>query len=292
MRSVLLLNNRELASLILLAVCFAGAMLSRSIRESLLAVLKAAFAPRLVVLWLLYIGSLSLAIWGVSEAGLRYDGSIKDAVVWGLLAGLPLFTSFNKVAKREGYWTSAFIDAFKFTALVEVFVNLYVFPLPIELLLQPVVVLMSLTSHVAGSNPETRPAKRLLDGLLSISGVVVLIIVAKHLATDGLDLSDTVLTFLQPSVLTAVILPLTYLVGVYSSYELAFVRIKIRNNHCGMACRAALISGLRFRVRLISGFAGHLPPRLAEAPTFAAKRSLVRDYREGRTSATDWAPAP
>jgi len=55
------------------------------------------------------------------------------------------------------------LKAVGLTAVVEVFVNLYVFPLPIELLLLPTLALLAAMSVVAGTEDRFAVVRKLVD---------------------------------------------------------------------------------------------------------------------------------
>jgi hypothetical protein len=87
---------------------------------------------------------LTATVYGLRRADLTYSDSTKDAVVWAVVVGLPLL--FNAHGKRgaPGLLRATLVGAVALTALVEFFVNLYVLPIWVEVVLQPVVVLLVL----------------------------------------------------------------------------------------------------------------------------------------------------
>jgi len=80
-----LLNNRELASAILLGLGLIAACFNRDIRSSLFSVVRSAFDRKLSVIWITYAGVLAATTYGLQRVGLDYGDSTKDAVVWGLI---------------------------------------------------------------------------------------------------------------------------------------------------------------------------------------------------------------
>lgn len=284
-------NNREFATLILFGLLLLWVLSRRDLRASFGSALKAAFAPRLAVIWVVYAAALLLTVWALRYLGLRYEGANKDAVVWALVVGLPVLVKFDSAAKQPGSFGSLLRRAVGLTAIVEFYVNLYVFPLWVELLLQPFAALLAMLTVVAETRQEWTPVKRLTEGCLAVLGFVVAGVVAVHLVTNLRELDGTkiALSFLQPVLLTAVVVALTYLLAVYSSYELAFMRMKfpIVPTTTSRWSKVALVVGLHFRVHKVSGFAGHLPRRLKSRPGYRDASNLVSDYKHGRTTAND-----
>jgi hypothetical protein len=79
------------------------------------------------------------------------------------------------------------------TVLVEFFVNLYVSPLWVELLLQPFVAVVLWMSVVAAGD-----TKRLLDVISTLSGIAMIVVVAWYLVRhyQEIDPRSTALSFL------------------------------------------------------------------------------------------------
>lgn len=284
-------NNRELATLILFAVLLVWALSMEKTRGSVVAVIRAAFVFRLSVLWGSYVVALGLGVWGLRSLGLRYDGSVKDAVVWAVVVGLPILTKFDHASKHPGSFAALLRTAVTATAFVEFYINLYVFPLWAELLLQPFLALLAMLAVVAGTRDEWAVTKRLVDGCMTLIGwsvfaAVTVYLVSNLAALDGVQIG---LSLVQPLVLTAVVVALTYLFALYSSYEHVFMRMKfpIVPTPTSRWSKVALVRGLHFRVHKVAGFTGNLPRRLKSRPAYSDALRLVQDYKHGRTGPGD-----
>src|SRR3954451_1119823 len=97
-----MLNNRELASAIIIGTGLVLICLERDLRSGLWGVAKHAFVSKLSVLWLLYAATMTGAVVGLRAIGLRYQGSVKDAAVWALIAGLPIYVKFADAGAKPG----------------------------------------------------------------------------------------------------------------------------------------------------------------------------------------------
>lgn len=258
-------------------------MASKNGRSTLWTVLRAAVVPRLSLLWLAYGALLSGITYGLHRVGFRYDDSIKDAVVWGLVAGLPIVFRFADAAREPTMLRERVIDMLRATALVEFFVNLYVFPLWTELLLQPTFLILGLLSLRA-----TGPTKRVVDHLVTRLGWVLLMAVGLHLLQrQDIDAQSTFLSFAQPVLLCLPVAAFTYAIALVSSYELAFMRVgwKQPDRRRRLRAKAALLMTLHVRLHKIHNFTGLLPRRLAAAGNWSASRRLVRAYKAGALKA-------
>jgi len=76
---------------------------------------------------------------------------------------------------------------------------------------------------------------------------------------------------------------------VYSSYEQVFIRMRfpVVPTPTSRWSKVALVLGLHIRVHTVSGFRGQLPRRLKSRPKYRDAARLVRDYKSGKTTATD-----
>jgi hypothetical protein len=291
-----MLNNRELASTILLLGCLTAVVLRREMRGSVAGVIRSALAPKLALLWAAYAGCLGGAVLVIGHFGLRYDGSTKDAVVWALIAGLPIVFRFDRAARQPGLLVYALVGAIKWTTLVEFFVNLYVLPLWAELPLQALltfVALIAATAETVANAPLS--TRRFLNGVVAVGGGALLLATTVHVVVQwgSIDWRATGLAFLQPMVLTIAVVLFTTVVGLLSAYELLFLRLQFPRTAGAVAARhrLALVLGLHLRLTKISGFAGALTVRLRSATSLGSALAVVRDYRRGVLHANDWPDA-
>lgn len=280
-----MLNDRELASVILLGLVVIAASFNGGIRSSLLSMLRLTFAGRLSILWVMYASLLAGTTYGLLRVGLGYAGSTKDAVVWGLIAGLPILLKFTVVGREPRLLRNTLVGLVGATALVEFFINVYVFPLWAELLLQPFLAVVVGMSMVAGNSQGTPSAKKLIDAVSAVVGSTLLFVVTRHLAQhrDEIDGRSTLLSFVQPIVLSVVVVAMTYVVALVSSYQLAFMRIGWRQppGEGQVRAKLALLVTLHIRLQQVHDFSGMLPHRLAGATSWRAARRLVLDYKSG-----------
>lgn len=282
-----MLNDRELATAILLGAGLIAASFNGGIRSSLLSVVRVAFVWKLSIIWIMYAGLLAASTYGLQRVGLGYGDSTKDAVVWGLIAGLPILVKFNVVGREPRLLRETLVGVVGATALVEFFINVYVFPLWAELLLQPFLAVLVMTSIVAGNDEKTMPVKKLIDGVSAVLGFTLLFVVARHLVQhhEVIDGRSALLSFGQPIVLSVMVVAMTYVVALVSSYELAFMRIGWRQpaGRGQVRARLALLVTLHVRLQHVHHFTGSLPRRLADATSWRAARRLVLGYKSAAT---------
>ena len=278
-----MLNNRELASVIVLASALVLLCLGRDVRLSLGKVVVTTFGRKLTELWLLYGLSVAAAALWLDRVGLRYPGSVKDVVVWAVIAGLPIYVRFDGVQEHPEVLLSALLKAVRVTTLVEFFVNLYVFPLWVEIPMQVLLLGVVLLSAYANAEPSTPQVLRtFLARVLGFFGIVLLVWSAAHLVTGWHRVSwrDTALSLAQPIALTGVAVVVTGIVAVLAAHDTAWTRLEFPRGGLRPRLRhqLALFAGLHFRVTKLVRFNEQWAARLKSTSSFTAAFRVVRGY--------------
>ena len=106
---------------------------------------------------------------------------------------------------------------------------MYTFPLLVELVLQPIIVLLILVEAVAGLKPETKPAQRLVRGLIGCIGVgaIVFALIRFYQSLNTINVWRITQDFLNPLALSFLFLPCLYLLVIIMVYERLFTSLKI-----------------------------------------------------------------
>lgn len=274
-----MLNNRELATVILLGLFVLASCCLEGVRSSVWPVLKTFFQWKLTLVWVTLAAVVGGATVGLHAVGLNYAGSTKDAVVWTLLAGLPLIFKFHAATKEPGLMRDTLLSAFRLTAFVEFFVNLYVFPLIVEILLQAGIAFAAVMSSFASADAKFSDARKLFDGLLVLAGGAGFVFVAIHVAQHprAVVTLATALSFIQPVVLSVLVAALVYVVGLVSAYELAFLRIELVEapKRQQRLAKLALVRTFTCRVHTVHGLPFRLLQQLAEQETWLQARQVL-----------------
>jgi hypothetical protein len=255
----------------------------RDTRKAVEDVLRA-LRGKLAVLFAAYAIYIAAAVLVAQRLGIWNVGLLKETIAWFLLPGLVLLFGFTRPYKDRSYYRRTLIGVIALSAAIEFYVNLAEFPLPVELLLLPALVFLAALSAVAGLKPETRPAKRFVDGLLAIVGVAILVgtgvWVADHWNT--LDKTELALSFVLPIWLTLVALPFVVVFSLYANYETTFVRIDQATKDDPRARRRAklaLIASFHVRNGALYAFTGRAPGELADAKDWDEARRIIAYHR-------------
>jgi hypothetical protein len=288
------LNNREWASLFWLSAILLSLILWRQTRGVVLGVIPTAASVWIV--WLVFTGLLAWTVVLVLAAYRFHIWStdlIKDTVIWCGSAAVALFFSLTNVSRRPHFFRRAALATLGFTPFLVFYLNLYVFPLPVELVSQPVITILVLTS-VVPADERNRPAKMLVNGLLAAMGLAVLVFATVNLIQNWqqIDWLDTLRRLVLPIWLTLGALPCLYAISLFFNYQQAF-RLLRWASHDPVAIRRArfaLLTLLHVRTRLVGSFDGGWAARLTGTSSFREARQVIREFRAssaGRTKGFD-----
>lgn len=227
-----LLSIREWATVIWGFVFWVYAMAHKQIREALWNVVKIFFGKKLRILWsiiLLYVLGITLIFCQLPFWDNIY---IKDIIVWFIFSGL--IYCMNAVSKDadEKYIENILKNNLKFTVIFEFIMNTFTFNIWIELIIVPIITVIVMMNIVAEHKMEYKAVHKLLDIVLAIIGFGILyetIKIAVH-EYKYLNAVNTFISFMIPIVYLIMIVPLEYILELYSKYENLFVRMKLRED--------------------------------------------------------------
>ena len=217
------LNDRELASLVWLTVAAAWILSHRNLRSATVEILKGLARPVLLAPLLLMMGWVALEIRVGSELALWNTGLVSNTVVWTVSNALVLYFNIDKAAEDPRFFRKTAMGTLKAAVFVTFFINLFVFSLLVELILQPVLTILVMLEVVSGRKLEFQPAKKVVDALLAGVGVVLVGYTIGQLygRWEQLDPKVLLLQFALPVWLTIGILPFIYVLSLAVVYDSA-----------------------------------------------------------------------
>jgi hypothetical protein len=254
------LNNREIAVLVWTGAFLAWALLKKDLRGPLWNVVKAFLQPAILLPTIGYFAWAAGLVFLAAREGVWNWEVASDTVVWAIASFALLFHS-EEVLHGDHFLRRKAAKALQATILVEVFINLVVFPLIVELILVPLVTFLAMTSAFSSLQPQWQEGGRLVDGALAWIGLTLLAYVGIRLATNpGLLNETTGLRFLLPVWLSLGVLPYIYLLALYAGYDSAFRRINFNFNSADPRTRRrakwALIRRCHLRTGRLGQFRG------------------------------------
>ncbi len=282
-----MLNNREVASLILVSVFALWAFSQKSVRQGFVEVVGACLDPQILVSLAAMLAWVGLEVWMGIRLALWSPAFAKGTILWTL--GSALFLLFNCTqidsdGDDRHFLRRTILATVGVAAFVEFFVNLYVMNLPGELVFQFVVAALGLMVAMAGQKPKYKPVKVFCERVLVLIGLALLAFASRqvYLHWHQLDVREVLLDFALPVWLTVGLVPFLYLFNIYVAYDAAFRLTNREQTGKGSHWRSrlALLSVLHFRADTVRKFAGrwYFTRKLREAQTFPDAKGVVSEF--------------
>ena len=251
-----ILSTREWATLIWACIFMLYILCYRKIRKSLWNVIVIFFDKKLRILWeiiLLYVLTITMVFCYLPIWENIY---IKDIIIWFLFSGLIYCMNAVSSEADETYIKKILKDNLKFTMILEFFMSTFTFNIWIELAIIPVITIITVVNVIAERKEEYKSVHKLLDSVLAIAGFWIFYETIKIGINEykQLNIINTLVSFMIPIVYLILIIPLEYILELYSKYEVLFLRMtfkeekdkRIRLHH-----RTAIFRECNFSVRKI-----------------------------------------
>lgn len=251
-----ILSTREWATLIWGCIFMLYVLCHREIRKSLWNVIVIFFGKKLRILWeiiLLYVLTITIVFCYLPIWENIY---IKDIIIWFLFSGLIYCMNAVSSEADETYIKKILKENLKFTMILEFFMSTFTFNIWIELAIIPVITIITVMNVIAERKEEYKSVHKLLDSVLAIAGFGIFYETIKIGINEykQLNIINTLVSFMIPIVYLILIIPLEYLLELYSKYEVLFLRMtfkeekdkRIRLHH-----RIAVLRECNFSVRKI-----------------------------------------
>ncbi len=250
-----ILNNREIAiALWLLAISiyiFSSSKMA-DVRTAFKGVLSAFFARQIISILCLMVIYMALVIYCLFELELWNAEQIKNTVFWCASVGFMSLFKLEQIKKDKSFFKHSVIDNLKLLAILQFVVGVYTFPLWIEILIVPVVVIIGAMLAIAETDKKYHQVKALLEYCLSFFGVVLIVYTLYMLTTNFGEFGKekTAYDFFVSPLLTLLYLPFVFFMLVYSTYEQAFIRLKFSIKNRFLRYAAKLYAFVLINVRL------------------------------------------
>jgi hypothetical protein len=220
-------SNRELAIAIWILIAVIWALSQPKLRKSLFQVLKAFFAWKLAISYVIMFSYITLMIIPLNAVGIWKLPHLQITILWVLYVAFVMLFEFSK-ASNQNFFKDAIKDNIKGLIVLEFLINLYVFDLWVELFLVPVFVILGGMIAIAGTDKKYEIAKKLLNYIMAFIGlaftsyaIYMVVTDFKHFATfKNLE------NYYLPILFSIMFLPFVYFAALYAGYESLFVRLR------------------------------------------------------------------
>lgn len=251
-----ILSTREWATLIWGCIFMLYLLCHKEIRKSFWNVIVAFFDKKLRILWkiiLLYVLTITMVF---SYLPIWENIYISKILLYGFFSGLIYCMNAVSSEADETYIKKILKDNLKFTMILEFFMSTFTFNIWIELAIIPVITIITVMNAIAERKEEYKSVHKLLDSVLVIAGFWLFYETIRVGINEykQLNVINTLVSFMIPIVYLILIIPLEYLLELYSKYEVLFLRMafkeekdkKIRLHH-----RIAVLRVCNFSVHKI-----------------------------------------
>jgi hypothetical protein len=204
---------------------------------------------------------------------------------WFLFTGFKIFLQSAEAGSKDRFFRERTVELVGLAAFFEFFLNIRTFSIPVEIVLQPVLVFLILMQIVNKTKEEFRAASRLLGVTLAIVIAWLVAATVKNLVDhwDEIEVHDVIALYLVPIWLTIGTLPYIYLLAFYSGYEQVFMRMQnTEGAPASWGAKFGVMAELRGDLRQIHDFSGIWSGRAALARSFGGARQVVKDFKETR----------
>lgn len=227
------LSSREIATLIYLSPVLAAIPLWKKGRPLAVDVVRAFFAPKLALIWLLMSLYVVACVWLLAWLNLWDWPNLKSTILWWLTVGFTGIFEAQRLQDKPHILRKLVRNAFTLSAIILFIAELVSFPIWVELPILPALVFLTLLIAVGEhqtDNPGIPLALKLLRGLQMLAGILILsfsywLVVGSVTKFWSLN---TLREFGLPFLLWLMFVPFIFLLSVYMTYEQVFVRLRMR----------------------------------------------------------------
>ncbi|WNV74625.1 hypothetical protein [Geodermatophilus sp. DSM 44513] len=285
------MNNREMATVILAAAFLMFVIVYPKTRASLPPILRQLSHPKIAGPLLAYALSLAGFVRLAARVELWVPDLLADTIFWFFLSGIVWLFSITEAGKEEHLIRGRVLRTLTLAAFFEFFINLKPLALGWEIVLQIFMTFLLMVQVVAGSKPEFRPAKRLVDGLLLliVGGLLVYTMTTLISAWQPGDEALLIRKLLLPVWLTLSSVPFIFLLALWAAYETLLLRAFFLNDkhRPGWRPLLGLLSALRSNFVDINQFTGHHLRTAVQSGSFREARAAVAQFRAERQADLD-----
>ena len=220
-------SNRELAIAIWILIVVIWALSQPKLRKSLFQVLKAFFAWKLAISYVIMFSYITLMIIPLNAVGIWKLPHLQITILWVLYVAFVMLFEFSK-ASNQNFFKDAIKDNIKGLIVLEFLINLYVFDLWVELFLVPVFVILGGMIGIAGTDKKYEIAKKLLNYIMAFIGLAFTSYAIYMVVTDFEHFAtfENLENYYLPILFSIMFLPFVYFAALYAGYESLFVRLR------------------------------------------------------------------
>lgn len=222
-------NTREVSIIFWITGLSIWLLTKSEVRQSLLGLVGSIFVMRKFFLFhFIYIG---LSILFLFYMGFWNDDLLKITIYWIIGSSIVSFVNSPRIHRDKNYLKKTLKEMAGLAVAITFIVNLYPFPLPVELLLVPFAFTIIGMTVVAEMKEELKQVHKFLSFIQIILGLVILLFSLYQALANFKTFSSytTLQEFFLPIILSIMLLPFLYGMSLYGEYEQKKIREKFIN---------------------------------------------------------------
>ena len=251
------------------------------VRHSFSAVAKSFLAWKIQAVLLLSLLYVSFIVYLSYDIGLWNLGHLKSTIIWFFSVAFLSFFDIEKYKNDSSLFKRLVLDNVRIIALVEFLIGFYVLPFWAEIILLPILVVMTAMHVLYQTSDEYKIVEKLFGTILSLIGLSLIICSVFALFINFSDFAkqETIEDFALPPLLTLAYLPFIYFMVIYTTYENIFagLHFSIGNKWVRRFSKIFAIAAFNLRVNELERWVWMLQTR--EANTVKDVFKAWRDLR-------------
>ena len=223
------MSNREIAIIIWIIIFLLYCFIKTDIKKPLKNVIKAMFSKKLVYMYLFIYTYMICFIIFLYKIKFWNINLLKDTIIW--LVTVPIYSIMKANEDGNKYFKETLKGCFEIYILIEFIGVNYPFDIWIELIIIPIVLLLSLVGEFAEKFGGTKEVS-------TFAYIIVIISIFAFIHSIRLVIIDlqnifsieTLKNIIFVPILTIVYMPMTYLILIFMGYETIWVRVNCKKN--------------------------------------------------------------
>ncbi len=222
-----ILNNREIAMGIWLGGLLILGVTKSGFRTALGGVLRAFFQRQILTMFSVMVGYIFLVVLTLNHIGLWEARQTKDTIIWAVVVGGASMFRLMSIARDSSFFVETIKDNLKLIVFIEFVVSVFVFSLPIELVIVPISTFLALLLVFAERDPKHRIVTSILNGITIVAGAGLLIHAIYKMAADFRNFAtlETLADFSLTPILTILFIPFLYVAARYAHHQNFSIRL-------------------------------------------------------------------
>lgn len=225
-------STREIATVIWVTLTLIYVMRRRDFRASLFKFIKAIFAKKLLLIWIIYIAYVSFITYLFSSLSVWKNIYLKDILIWTFISGIINYANAILKDADEKYIRNMIKNNLGLIMILEFIVSTFTFNIFVELMIIPIVTVLIVGIYMTENNKNQQYENKFYNfTLTTIVFSNILAAVIKGIREyKNLNKIDIIVSLITPIAYMLLSIPLVYILELYSKYEIIFIRINLGNN--------------------------------------------------------------